>query len=108
MGGVEIDDRKRPEPVAKSNHSSGSATATVPTPLVKSDRFWSPAVWDHHEREAKDQPRHSVTPPVGMAERSIVQPMGGAGDQTAAPASGSSVFGPRGAALNPSEKSVVV
>ena len=79
--------------VSLSSHSSGSAIATLPTPLTNSVLRWFPATVAHHSRLAKVQPFHSVTPcqsagssgtgsgsnnPLKSLVLSIDQPTGGA------------------------------
>ncbi len=66
-----------PVPCALSSHSSESATAKTlrARTLVSRDCPSWAAV--QNSSVAKAQPRHSVTPPVGIRELSMVQPAGG-------------------------------
>ena len=68
MAGVAMKALKKPQlPTGPplSSHSSGSAMATLPTPLVNWLRFWSPATRTQKALLAKLQPSHSRTPAVG-------------------------------------------
>ena len=71
-------------PLAKSSHSSGSAMAMKPLPLVKVSRSCVSTCVDHQLRDAKAQPRHSGRPhsagqpPSGR--NCEVQPAGASGD----------------------------
>ena len=100
----------KPAGLPLSSHSSPSAMATVPVPLVNSVRRWSPAVAAHHSCVAKLQPSHSRTPTSssskpGVSRLSRDQPLGRVSVQTASPAKASSTLGPRGNPSKPSKKS---
>ncbi|WP_344612684.1 hypothetical protein [Dactylosporangium salmoneum] len=58
-----------------SANSSVSATATTPRPRTPSSRDWPASARVQNSSVVNAQPRHSVTPPVGMRLLSMVQPL---------------------------------